>query len=50
MVVGPEDPAGWCIVIGLRSTLLASNAQVRAFVTAIETRASVCVLCARLCV
>lgn len=29
MVIGPEDNAGWCIVIGLRSSLLGSNAQVR---------------------
>lgn len=29
MVIGPEDAAGgWCIVIGLRSNLLDSNAQV----------------------
>jgi len=28
MVIGPEDSAGWCIVIGLRSNLLANNAQV----------------------
>jgi hypothetical protein len=28
MVIGPEDNAGWCIVIGLRSNMLGSNAQV----------------------
>jgi hypothetical protein len=28
MVIGPEDPSGWCIVIGLRSNLLAKDAQV----------------------
>jgi hypothetical protein len=29
LVIGPEDPSGWCIVIGLRSSMLADNAQVR---------------------
>lgn len=28
MVIGPEDTAGWCIVIGLRSNVLTNNAQV----------------------